>query len=122
MIFKRTMPFGPNHLIRHPSKPPFKAPFKIRIFGKRYPYPQRGALTIYDYKRPAGLHGVGRMELPTFQNLVILPLNKFSNICYNFFKNYLLTLNKHCTIIFPYPPQWSPPWKGYLYAEKVAKK
>ena len=35
-----------SFLIRHPSKTPFKAPFKNRFFGIRYPYPRSGALTI----------------------------------------------------------------------------
>ena len=45
---------GPSHLIRHPSKTPFKAPFKNRFFGIRYPYPRSGALTIrgYGYLEP----------------------------------------------------------------------
>ena len=30
--------FGPSHLIRNPSKTTFKAPFKNRFFGIRYPY------------------------------------------------------------------------------------
>ena len=41
---------GQNNLIRQPSKTPIKAPFKNRFFGVRYPYPQSGALTIYDCK------------------------------------------------------------------------
>ena len=37
---------GPSHLIGHPSKTPFRAPFKNHFFGTRYPYPRSGALTI----------------------------------------------------------------------------
>ena len=35
-----------SHLIRYPSKTPFKVPFKNRFFVTRYPYPRSGALTI----------------------------------------------------------------------------
>ena len=38
--------YGRSHLIRHPSKTPFKAPFKNRFFVTSYPYPRSGALTI----------------------------------------------------------------------------
>ena len=35
----RSVDFGPGHLIIHPSKIPFKAPFKNRFFGIRTRYP-----------------------------------------------------------------------------------
>ena len=38
-----------SFLIRHPSKTPFKAPFKNRFFGIRYPYPRSGALTTHNH-------------------------------------------------------------------------
>ena len=35
-----------TYLIRHPSKTPFKLPFKNHFFRLSYPYPRSGALTI----------------------------------------------------------------------------
>ena len=37
---------GRSHLIRHPSKTPFKAPFKNRFFGIRYPFLRASRLQL----------------------------------------------------------------------------
>ena len=50
---------GPSHLIRHPSKNPFKAPFKNQFFDIRYPYPQSGALTTGSEKRVPQVSSMG---------------------------------------------------------------
>ena len=43
---------SPSHIIRHPSKTRLRHPLRTGFLIK-YPYPQSGALTIYDDIRPA---------------------------------------------------------------------
>ena len=58
--------------IRHPSKTPFKVPFKNCFFGIRYPYPRSWALRIVFVSAPL-IKWLGlRTTLPTVDRCIII--------------------------------------------------